>query len=219
MTIRFRDITFTYQGQKPLYENIFLDLPENKTILLQGENGVGKTTLASLAAGLLHPKYGRIRYESNGLPLLKSHEIHSNLSLLQQITEHNLMGVNPLEDLLLWLLSSSEHVYENDVRISRILNEWQLTEKKTTPLWELSSGELKSLALAGISLHKNRYWILDEPLTSLDEKHTRLLLEILQVKRKVSPGMLIISHNAELFANIIDEVITITPQGLVETDR
>lgn len=217
--IKFRNVSFAYPGGKPVLSSLHLDLPANKTILLKGENGVGKTTLASLAAGLLIPQSGRIRHESAGILLKSSREIHSHISYLQQDSSHNLIGVNPLEDLFLWLLASDEKVYETDVRIPRILNDWNLTDKQNTPLWELSSGELKCLALAGLSLHKSRYWILDEPLASLDENHITLLMETLKMKRKVSSGMLIISHQSELFNGLVDMVITLTPDGLVEAEQ
>ncbi|MFO7660145.1 MAG: ABC transporter ATP-binding protein [Candidatus Cloacimonadaceae bacterium] len=219
MTTKFRGVTFAYPGQKPVFRDLVLDLPADKTVLLNGENGTGKTTLASLAAGLLHPQEGRIHYEYQGLPYPHKGEIYKHISLLKQDAEHNLLGVNPLDDLLLWLLSSDDKVYESDLRIVRSLSDWNLSDKKHTPLWELSSGELKCLALAGISLHKSRFWILDEPLSSLDERHVQLLLKIIQAKRKASPGMLIISHRSDLFEELSDKVITLTEKGIMESER
>lgn len=219
MTTKFRGVTFAYPGQKPVFRDLVLDLPADKTVLLNGENGAGKTTLAALAAGLLHPQEGRIHYEYQGLPYPHKGEIYKHISLLKQETEHNLLGVNPLDDLLLWLLSSDDKVYESDLRIARSLRDWNLADKKHTPLWELSAGELKCLALAGISLHKSRYWILDEPLSSLDESHVQLLLQIIKTKRQASPGMLIISHQTDLFMDVADKVINLSDKGIVESEK
>lgn len=219
MTIKFRGVTFAYPGQKPVFKDLVLDLPADKTILLQGENGTGKTTLALLAAGLLHPQEGRIHYEYQGLPYPHKGEIYKHISLLKQQTVDNLLGINPLDDLLLWLLSSDDKVYESDLRIERSLSDWNLVDKKQIPLWELSAGELQCLALAGISLHKSRYWILDEPLSSLDESHIHLLLDIITAKRKSSPGMLIISHRTGLFTDLADKAFTLSEQGIVESER
>lgn len=219
MTIKFRGVTFAYPGRKPVFKDLVLDLPGDKTTLLTGENGTGKTTLAMLAAGLLHAQDGRIHYEYQELPYPFTGEIYKHLSYLKQATEHNLLGVNPLEDLLLWLLSSDHKVYESDLRIGRNLQDWDLSEKKLTPLWELSAGELKSLVLAGISLHKSRYWILDEPLSSLDEKHIGLFLNIIRTKRSNSPGMLIISHQTVLFRDLVDKTITLSDKGIVESEK
>ena len=196
-----------------------MDLPSEKTTLLTGENGAGKSTLALLAAGLLHPQEGRVHYEYQGLPYPHKGEIFKHISLLKQQTEDNLLGINPLDDLFLWLLSTNDKVYESDLRIERCLSDWNLSDKRNSPLWELSAGELKSLALAGISLHKSRYWILDEPLSSLDEKHIGLFLQIVSAKRKASPGMLIISHQTELFNGLVDKVLILSDKGIAEQER
>jgi energy-coupling factor transporter ATP-binding protein EcfA2 len=217
LSIKLKYISFNYDVVNPLFKDFFLELLYNKTILLQGENGTGKSTLAALAAGLLHPSEGKIIYTTQNHHYLRKKEIYSELSFLRQKAEHNILAATPLEDLKLWLLSSSGRVHKNDLRIVKTLSDWDLTSKKETPVWELSAGELKSLALAGISLYKSRYWILDEPLAELDEKHKVKLLEILKAKRSGSPGMLIITQQKDLLESLADAVLTLLPDGEIRS--
>jgi cobalt/nickel transport system ATP-binding protein len=216
LSIRFEQVDFSYINKNPLFCDFFLDLPADKTVLLKGDNGVGKTTLAALAASLLTPVKGRILFQALQLSNLPKKDIFKHLAILHQKAEQNVIGINPLEDLKFWLISLEEPICNNDIRIESALFDWNLSEKKTTPVWELSDGELKSLALAGLSLFKNRYWILDEPLAGLDESHVKQLLETLSLKRMVSPGMLIISPQAELFPGLIDEALTLYPNGKLD---
>ncbi len=217
-SITFRDVSFSYEKDNPLFQNFNVSFPIDKTILLKGENGIGKSTLASLAAGLLKPSAGNVNYSIISSHTRNKYEIYRHLSYLRQNNDSNVLGVNPTEDLKLWLLSDSNTVNDTDKRIDTALSDWDLTDKKTTPVWELSAGELKSLALAGLNMFNDRYWILDEPLASLDKNHVNRLLEMLRQKQSVNRGMLIISHQSDLFTNLVDEVLTMYPQGSIRKE-
>lgn len=216
LSISLNKISFSYCKSYPVLSKLSLDLPSDKTILIKGENGIGKTTLASLAAGLLPPIKGSISYNYGSKQYIKIRTLYKHLSYLRQKTEHNLIGITPLEDLKIWLYSESDRVYDTDVRLINSLHDWNLKNKADTPVWELSAGEQKCLALAGIGLFKNRYWILDEPLSELDTEHTKCLFNMLQKKRTVSAGMLIISHQTEQLSGLADKVMVLTDKGLEE---
>jgi energy-coupling factor transporter ATP-binding protein EcfA2 len=217
ISINFQQVCFSYRRDKAVLNNLNFIMSADRTILLTGENGTGKSTLASLAAGLLKPLSGKVAYYANGQKLCKKEEVYQKLSFLRQKTEDNLLCATPWEDLALWLTSPAYKDSESDSVISDKLVEWNLDNRQHTPLWELSAGELKCLAFAGIALHPHRYWILDEPLSSLDDCHTQRLLSTLKAKQEFSRGMLIISHQTELFSGLADEVLILGPEGTLST--
>lgn len=217
VSIIFDQVCFSYKRDKAVLNNLNLILPADRTILLTGETGTGKSTLAFLASGLLKPISGKVSFMTNGRKVCKKEEVYQNLSFLRQKTEDNLLCATPCDDLSLWLSSPAYKDTVLNPVISDKLAEWNLDNKQHTPLWELSAGELKCLALAGIALHPDRYWILDEPLSSLDDCHTQRLLSTLKTKQEFSRGMLIISHQTELFGGLADEALILGPEGSLNT--
>jgi len=216
INIKLSNITFCYSPNKVIFERFTLDLPCDRTILITGENGVGKSTLAALASGILSPYKGNVIYNNRIIRQKEMYKVYKELSYLRQIQEHNIIGATPYQDLKLWMPHDILKTDDSEDMCDNILKEWDLYNKKDLPVWELSNGELHSLALAGLSLHQDRYWILDEPITSLDEKNTNQLLKVLRGKKSINKGILLISHNAELFNDLIDETMILYSDGSIE---
>ncbi len=218
ISVEFRDVSFAYPGQALLFQRLNLDLAHAKTVLLTGENGLGKSTLAALATGWLKPSQGQIlRIGSDGQKL-SAQDICQHITPLWQQTVLNLLGANPKQDLRLWLRAGLLTEQQAQILIESALDKWDLVKKLATPVWELSAGELKCLALAGISLFPRRYWILDEPAANLDQRHLGRLLDMLDYKREQDTGLLIITHQPALFRDLADEVISLLPEGRIELE-
>jgi energy-coupling factor transporter ATP-binding protein EcfA2 len=213
LKIKFSSVWFSYYKEKPLFELIRLEIPRRQTIVLTGDNGIGKSTFLKLLAGLLQPTEGKILYDEMSFPKWNKADFYHIISIMQQQAERNILGMTPLEDIKLWLLSDSKRVYDTDVRIRKILSEWELWDKKDQPVWELSSGELKRLAFAGLSLVKERYWLLDEPLAALDTKYQEKAIDTITTKKQAAAGMIIVTHTPGLYAAVADEYWTLHARG------
>lgn len=214
LSIRFNDISYSYNGSDFVFNKLYLNIPPDKSILISGENGVGKSTLVKIAAGQLSPQTGFVNYMADGIVLAKK-DIYQEISFLRQNTEDNILLPNAILDLKSIIYSQDISNEDSFEVIEKTLIEWELHDKRYQPIWELSAGELKALTLAGISLTPERYWILDEPFASLDDKHRGTLMDLLLKKQSYSRGMIIISHQNELIKPIIDETWNILPGGIV----
>lgn len=211
--IKFNSVSFAYHKTKPVFIDLLLDLPPDKTVLLTGENGSGKSTLAALAAGILHPQAGSVLIHREDRSVQTQVKPGPEIVLLQQNAADNTLGITPERDLSLWL-SNRNLTKSHELKvISDLLQAWDISEQRLNPVWELSSGQLKALALAGISLALDKYWILDEPFVELDEHNLDSLQNLIRQKQSVSRGMLIISHHSELFGNLVDLILELSPQG------
>jgi energy-coupling factor transporter ATP-binding protein EcfA2 len=216
ISVVFNRVSFSYQSYSPLFTDLDLVLPSDKTIIISGRNGIGKSTLAMLAAQYLNPVSGTVSYknERNNLPAGKKSS--GKVAYLSQNPIGNILGITPGMDLKMW--SESEFIKPEKLLevINNVLIQWNLHHKVDTPVWELSAGELKSLALAGISLHPERYWILDEPFVSLDNKQKAVLIKVLKDKQQINKGMLIITHETEFTRDLADESYVLGDNGILE---
>ena len=214
--IRFKRVTFGYSTLSPIFKDFNLELPRTRCVIISGANGVGKSTLLQLTAGLLQPQAGKILYDDISFSRWDKADFYHRVSILRQKPEQNIIGINPLEDLMLWILSDEKRIYDDDIRLQKALEDWELADKKHTPVWELSAGEQRRLALAGFCLNKERYWLLDEPLVALDSQFKDKMIQVLAIKKKIRSGMLIVTHNPELFTEIADENWTLLPFGEID---
>jgi energy-coupling factor transporter ATP-binding protein EcfA2 len=215
ISIRFDSVCFAYQRSTPVFINLNLELPSDKTILLTGENGLGKSTLAALAAGILTPQTGSVLKLHDKQSTITKMKPEPDLVLLRQNAADNLLGLTPETEMRLWQPALKADGNREQDMISAILRDWGLSSQRSDPVWELSSGQLRALALAGISRWQNKYWILDEPAIELDLHNLRKLQELIQQKQSVSRGMLIISHQTGLFSSLADLVLELSPQDVI----
>lgn len=216
LQIALNRVCFAYDNGAAILSDINLTLPHDKTILIHGANGSGKSTLAKIVCGLLSPSSGTIDYSLHPKELGKYFNKYQHLAYLRQNSQHNVVGINAEIDLDLWLKTTLLNHSQRQGLIKDTLGRWNLLDDKHLPVWELSAGELKCLALAGVTLDLAKYWVLDEPLAALDSKHSDILLKIVKHKKSTSPGMLIICHQTLQWDDIVDEKYALdSAKGLI----
>ncbi|KTC67961.1 heme exporter protein CcmA [Legionella birminghamensis] len=151
---------FEYEDQQ-LFENVDFSLARGQLLHLQGANGSGKTTLLRLMAGLIQPAKGDIVFNGQSifedLPFYHRHICYvghkSGLSPLLTVRENCRYDLH-------W--QSQHDLYE-------IISRLELIEVADKPVSQLSAGQKRRAGLIRILMAKADLWLLDEPLTALDE--------------------------------------------------
>ncbi|OGT37770.1 MAG: heme ABC exporter, ATP-binding protein CcmA [Gammaproteobacteria bacterium RIFCSPHIGHO2_12_FULL_37_14] len=177
--------------QKILFSNISLQLTAGELLLIEGPNGSGKSSLLRLIVGLLPPSEGEIFWQ--GSPIHKKYQAYTEH--LHYIGHANglKLGLTVRENLQLQSLSLS--LTKN---ISLILSQLQLTQNQDTQAKFLSAGQKRRLALAKLFLFPKRLWILDEPLTALDQTTQELFLAQLAIHLQ-NGGIGMVSSHQSIF--------------------
>jgi cobalt/nickel transport system ATP-binding protein len=205
--IRLEGVSFVYPGspsQRPVLDELNLQINRGQRLGLIGSNGSGKTTLFHLIMGLLRPTQGDIEvFGKKRLQERDFREVRERIGLLFQDSDDQLFCPTVAEDIAFGPLNLGK-TQEQATAITRdVLRDLGLENFADRVTYKLSGGEKRLVALATILAMQPEVLILDEPSTGLDEDTVELLIHILKNSKLT---YLIATHNADLLARSTDSV-------------
>ncbi len=192
--VRVERVSYKINGREILKE-ISFTVKGNGLYLLVGKNGSGKTTLLKILAGLLAPTEGKIyvngeHFESERLLTISGYVFQNPYS--------QIIGSTVEEDVAFGLENVGTPREKMRRIVSEVLKEVELyEERKRDPLF-LSGGQIQRLAIASILALKPRLLLLDEPLSMIDRKGKKGIVELFK-KLKETKILLVATHDIELF--------------------
>lgn len=209
-SIKIKDLSFAYQPENPIFTNVSLELPFNEITFLKGANGSGKTTLCRILSGLEKNYSGSIFLNNFDLKPVSFSDRAKSIIYLKQEPLSNIVAATPEEDLTLWQHGFDRNFDESSSELrQKVMKRLIIYDLKDKPFWELSGGQVKRIGLAALLMNYDKYWILDEPISGLDNTLIRIFIEILEERKAIGKGCLIISHNEEKLMNLIDRLYLI----------
>ncbi|MEZ0289921.1 MAG: ATP-binding cassette domain-containing protein [Sulfolobales archaeon] len=203
--ISLRNTTFYYEKSNYILRDFSIDFPGGKISVLLGPNGVGKTTILKLIAGILKPKSGEIKIFGKE-PL----EMRGRIGYIPQNTGlYPWMRVRENIELPLRILGLEKRARREIVEsIAERLGISNLLEKYPR---ELSGGESQKVLVARILATKNDILLLDEPLSMIDVSTRRELIELFKkLNRDLGSTILMVTHDIEDALSIGDIVYVIS---------
>ena len=192
--IKCNNLTFGYNEENLLYENLNFDLTRGEKLLVVGENGIGKTTLLRLIMGYLTPIEGSI-------------EITDKTDIAYYAQEHEILDNNKT------ILENFANFGLADYEIRRMLGSFLFSGDDIFKKVEvLSPGERSRVALAKISLTGANTLLLDEPTNHLDPM-TQLIIS--ETFKNYEGTMLVVSHNLDFVDNLNINRMLLLPSGRI----
>ncbi len=202
-SINLVDISYK-KDNKPLLENIFLDLGHKEKIAIIGENGVGKSTLLKIIAGLKEQTSGKIELFHNNINSIKDFEKYRDeIGYLPQDVSSFFLCITVIEDIMFSLLCMGEKKEISYKKSIDILKKLDILHLENRAISELSGGEQKIVALAAILVKEPKILLFDEPTNALDEKSQNKILDILN---GIEKSMIIVSHNKSFIEKITSKI-------------
>jgi len=199
-------------------ENISFKIEENSIYALTGNNGSGKTTLLRLLVGLLRAKTGSIRIFNKTLTRGKQDlwQIRQSIGFLFQNPDDQLFAPTIEEDISFGArnLKLEEEIVKE--RVNWALNAVDLENYRNYSPLNLSWGQKKRAALAGVLVMKPRLLILDEPFANLDFQSIYNHLTIIEKLRKENNiTILFTTHNLFFVENWAEKILVLNEGKLV----
>lgn len=201
--------------------DINLVIPDGQFIGLIGHTGSGKSTLVQHLNGLLRPTDGSIYFNGEDIHAqdYDKKKLRSKVGLVFQYPEHQLFEVDVFSDVCFGPRNLGLSRQETELRAYAALKQVGLEDDYfyQSP-FDLSGGQKRRVAIAGVLAMKPDILILDEPTAGLDPKgRDEILDQIAKLKAETGITVILVSHSMEDVAKYVERIIVMN-QGAVMYD-
>ena len=175
---------------KKIFENINLSLTPGNITILKGKNGSGKTTLLKAILNLIEPSFGSIFWKGK---LLKRnlYDFYNHATYIADTTS-SLRKLTIKDNVNIWKKFFISNI--NDVQIETALKTLKLDNYLNKKVGTLSFGETKKLEFLRLIIENKKVWILDEPLSNLDEDSIELMKQTFEDHCSKEGSIIFSSH-------------------------
>ena len=180
-----------------LFNNISFDTSNSGLTLIIGKNGSGKSTLLKVLLGIVQPYSGSLISEEK-------------VSYVPDSSDNYFIGLSP--NLLFGFLQKQFFIETNlfEERLRELREQFYLNEKlMTQTIQSLSLGEKKKVMLIAAFLLDSDLYVMDEPLSGLDQISVENLLQLMEQKINLGKHFIIVSHERQEILPTVDQIISL----------
>lgn len=227
MGISFKEVTHKYPGLKRkeftlALDNINLDIDsKGEFVAIVGKTGSGKSTLIQHMNGLLLPTYGIVEVFDNKItpkerknPNLK--KVRKRIGFVFQFPEYQLFEETVLKDIMFAPKNfglKEDEAKKKAVEVAKLLHIEDLLEKSP---FNLSGGQMRKVAIAGILAYEPDIILLDEPTRGLDPKGQVEIMELFdKIQKETNKTIILISHDMDLVYNRATRIVAMKDSKIV----
>ena len=238
MSIEVKNLTYIYDpgtpNEKMALQDVNLTIHKGEFIGIIGHTGSGKSTLIQHLNGLVKPTSGQVlcdeedifeepnvksKKQARALKGAKMKRIRQKVGLVFQYPEHQLFEMTVAKDIAFGPTNMGLPQEEIDKRVDEAMRMVGLKEKyKEKSPFELSGGQKRRVAIAGVLAMQPEYLILDEPTAGLDPKgRDDILSQIQKLQKEQGITVILVSHSMEDVAKYVDRIVAMG-KGRVQFD-
>lgn len=206
----------------PALVDVNLVIPDGQFIGLIGHTGSGKSTLVQHLNGLIKPTSGSVYY--NGADIhedgYNKKELRSKVGLVFQYPEHQLFEIDVFSDVCFGPKNLGLEKKEVELRAYAALKQVGIADENfyQSP-FDLSGGQKRRVAIAGVLAMKPEVLILDEPTAGLDPKgRDEILEQIAKLRKETGMTVILVSHSMEDVAKYVDRIIVMNKGKIMYDD-
>jgi len=215
--ISLKNVSFSFNKNHQILDNISLDIPKGQILGLLGPNGAGKSTMMNVISGLIKPNYGSVKIAGKDITELPIYQRTKKfkISIIPQFgglfssltTEENLRAVAEI------LIKDKSFI---DIKINELISKFELDSVKKIEGKYLSGGQKRRLVIAMGLISKPDIILMDEPLAALDPQTIQMLQNtIAKLQTDLNLTIIITDHQARDLLAICDKAIILSNSKIV----
>ncbi|MCI7436565.1 MAG: energy-coupling factor ABC transporter ATP-binding protein [Spirochaetia bacterium] len=193
--LKINNVTRRFSNGTTALNNVTFSINEGEFTVICGRNGSGKSVLMSLIAQLDEPDSGTIEVPRN------------SVGLVFQDADAQILGETPEEDVAFGLKNNNVNLTVLRNKTEQTLKECGLYEKRCFPARQMSGGEKRRLAVAGILAMERNIIIFDEPFANLDYPGVLQVSSILKNLKQQGKTVIVLTHELEKILGLADRFI------------
>lgn len=225
MPLTLEHVTHTYQEGSPYQatalHDIDLTIEDGELLALIGHTGSGKSTLAQHLNGLLKPNSGRVLLDGQDINArdINQKNLRFQIGLVFQYPEYQLFEETVYKDIAFGPKNMGLDKDEVDRRVRAAMDRvgLQFDEAAEKSPFELSGGQMRRVALAGVLAMQPRILVLDEPTAGLDPKARSFLLSDVEALHRDGTTVVMISHSMDDVARLATRIVVLEKGQIVMT--
>lgn len=221
MSISISGLKYIYSPKSPdrktALDGIDLEIPDGQIAVIIGSTGSGKTTLIQHLNGLIRPQEGSVSVNGTDTRSKNLKELRLNVGMVFQYPEHQLFAETAYDDIAFGLKNMNFNDTEIREKIMKVCSVMGITEEMlASSPFELSGGQKRRIAMAGVTVMEPSVLVLDEPGAGLDPKGRKEILDMIrQLHKNYSITVVMVSHSMEEVAMIAQRVIVMNEGKII----
>lgn len=210
--LKARNLKFSYEGNSHMALNDFsLDIPRGAKVAFLGSNGSGKSTFFLCCNGIHRPGSGMLYY--NGKPMDYSRkgllDLRKKVGIVFQDPDNQLFSASVYQEISFGILNLGVSKEAAKEAVERIMEEMDIASYREKPTHALSGGQKKLVSIADVLVMEPEIVIMDEPSSSLDPKHVRLVNQAVENMSAKGITVMMATHDVDYAFAWADEVVVI----------
>ncbi len=221
--IKLQNVSYVYQKgdpfEKTALSDVNLSIEDGEFIALIGHTGSGKSTLIQLLNGLLKPSTGSVTVDGVDTSSKGLRDVRFKVGLVMQYPEYQLFEETVYKDIAFGPHNMGLSDDEIDRRVRYAANMVGLSESdmEKSP-FELSGGQKRRAAIAGVLAMEPKFLVLDEPTAGLDPAgRNEILLKIKDMHKRSGAAVVLVTHSMEDAARLASRIVVMN-HGRVAMD-
>lgn len=223
--VSYQGVSLSYdEGITWALKDFSATIPQGKITAIIGHTGSGKSSLMNLTDGLLLPTEGELVVMGHQLTAATKqtalNELRHSIGFVFQFPEHQLFADTVLADVMFGPLNLGLSLQKAKAAAQTALSELGIGRPfyERSP-FELSGGQQRRVAIAGVLAMKPKLLILDEPTAGLDPDGQQELLALIKKLKRAGLTILLVTHQMEQVAELADQVLVLATGKLVFSGR
>lgn len=210
------NLSYTYHDGTKALTNMNFAVEKGENMAILGPNGAGKSTLLHHFNGLLMPTSGKVLVLGKEVATSDLDWVRQKVGLVFQDPDDQLFARTVGQDVAFGPVNLGFPADEVKARVKWALEATEITELENKPPQNLSTGQKKRAALAGVLAMKPEIIVLDEPMANLDPRTASKVLQLLlQLNKELGLTLIIATHDVDLVPLFADEICILNKGQIV----